>query len=103
MYPYVITGLLLLLAIWLFAGYQNYKTLRDVLLFYNDQVEKLENAEKKEEDTFYKAFLFNEKEDLINANLHLEELRQSYLSNKEKFKRDMVFSFLVLGPLYQLR
>lgn len=103
MYSYIVVFLVLFLVIWLFLGYRNYKDVLDTVHYYDDIIKNLEEAKKKEEDTFHKAFLFNEKEDMINANLHLEELRMSLLENEKKFKRSMLFSFLVLGPLFKLK
>lgn len=103
MNKYFIIGTILFVLLWLFSGYQNYKNVRDVIIFYNGHVESLSKAEEKEEDTFYKAFLFNEREELINNNLHLEELRQSYLVEGKKFKLSLMLSFLVLGPFYRMK
>lgn len=93
----------LFLGYWVYNGYSNYQNTLKSIETYIKIIENLNEAEKKEEDTFQKAFLFNRKEEIINDNLALEGMRIGIDKQPKLYKIKMFLSFLVLGPIYRLK
>lgn len=104
MNPLLISLIILAItAIWLYISFMNYINTLNVIRLYEEMINDLTEAEKKEEDTFQKAFIFNKRETLINNNLATEQMRIELAKNKEMYKLKLFASFLVLGPFYNLK
>lgn len=95
--------LIMVVLLWVYISYLNYSNTIEVIKLYKETIDSLSESEEKEEDTFRKAFIFNEREDLINENLVTEQMRIDLEKNTKTYKVKLFFSFLILGPFYNLK
>lgn len=104
MTPLIIILLILsILLIWVYISYSNYIDTINVVQVYKKMIDDLSKAEEKEEDTFQKAFIFNEREKLINDNLATEQMRIELEQEQGVYRFKLFLSFLALGPFYNLK
>lgn len=95
--------IIIILAIWLYIGYRNYKTKLKVIEEYIEFIDNLYEAEAEEQDTMEKSLLFNYRENMINKNLVLEGIRLEMKEDEKSYKRSLFWSYLFLGPLYNIK
>lgn len=98
----IILLVVMLISIWIYISYRNYRNTLNVIYLYEKTINDFNKAEKEENDTFQKAFMFNERENIINKNLATEELRIELEKSPKKYKVKLFLSFLALGPFYNI-
>lgn len=95
--------IIVVLIVWMLIGLRNYSATILVLKDYIGMVEDVQLKEDKETSTYEKTLLFNTRHSLINKNLALEEMRVEFTTDEKSYKLKSLLSFLLLGPLYNLK
>lgn len=94
---------IVLFALWFSIGYINYKKRIETIKQYQELIKELDKDEKSQDDMYLAARAFNYRENLKNEYEPLEEIRIQLEEDEKKTKRQLITSFLLLGPLYNIR
>lgn len=94
--------LLALFVLWFSIGFVNYKRRIETIKQYIKLIEELDKDEKSKDDMYLAARAFNYRENLKNEYEPLEEIRIEIEKDSQKTKRELLTSFLLLGPLYNI-
>lgn len=92
-----------LFALWFGIGYNNYRKRIETIKQYQELIKELDKDEKSQDDMYLAARAFNYRENLKNEYEPLEEIRIDLEEDEKKTKRQLITSFLLLGPLYNIR
>ena len=95
--------IIVLFALWFSIGYINYKKRIETIKQYQELIKELDKDEKSQDDMYLAARAFNYRENLKNEYEPLEEIRIQLEEDEKKTKRQLITSFLLLGPLYNIR
>lgn len=94
---------LLVIVIWCLIGFLNYKKRMRIVYSYNELIDKLENKENDLQTIEENALTFIHRENLKVEHTILEEIRQNMIIDKKRTERSLLYSFVMLGPLYYIK